>query len=298
MMSVLDFITAVYILVDDLMLTVLRGVRLRRRGVAPKLSDSEVVTMEIVGEVLQIDEDKRLYNYFRQHWQSLFPGLGSRSAFVRQAANLWHVKQLVHHALIELLAVVASTVHIIDAFPIRVCRKARSNRCRVFKGEAAKSYCASQKEYYYGFKGHLLVNDEGLIQSLLLTAANVDDRDPLLGLSATIQGVLIGDKGYIDLQKWQWLWQFGVQLKTPIRKNMAPRPAATASKGQKRRRKIVETVISQLEQRFNIGTVKARDSWHLTNRITRKVLAHTVLCAFNYILDREPLHHDGLVAIS
>ncbi len=79
---------------------------------------------------------------------------------------------------------------------------------------------------------------------------------------------------------------------------MTPRPAATASKGQKRRRKIVETVISQLEQRFNIGTVKARDSWHLTNRITRKVLAHTVLCAFNYILDREPLHHDGLVAIS
>ena len=44
---------------------------------------------------------------------------------------------------------------------------------------------------YYGFKGHLLVNDEGLIQSLLLTAANVDDRAPLLGLSATIQGVLI-----------------------------------------------------------------------------------------------------------
>ena len=150
----------------------------------------------------------------------------------------------------------------------------------------------------FGFKGHLLVNDEGLIQSLLLTPGNVDDRAPLLGLSATIRGVLIGDKGYIDLQKWQWLWQLGVQLKTPIRKNMAPRPAATASRGQKRRRKIVETVISQLEQRFNIGTVKARDSWHLINRITRKVLAHTILCAFNYILDREPLHHDGLVAIS
>jgi hypothetical protein len=33
--------------------------------VAPTLSDSEVVTMEIVGEVLQIDEDKGLYNYFR-----------------------------------------------------------------------------------------------------------------------------------------------------------------------------------------------------------------------------------------
>ena len=226
------------------------------------------------------------------------PGLGSRSAFVRQAANLWHVKQLVHEALVELLAVVSSTIHIIDAFPTRVCRNARANRCRVFKGEAARSFCASQKAHDYGFRGHLLVNDEGLIQSLLLTAANVDDRDPLLGLSATIQGVLIGDKGYIDLQKWQWLWSFGVQLKTPMRKNMKPRSAATASRGQKKRRKIVETVISQLEQRFSIGTVKARDAWRLTNRVTRKVLAHTILCAFNDILDRKPLHHDGLVAIS
>jgi hypothetical protein len=83
-----------------------------------------------------------------------------------------------------------------------------------------------------------------------------------------------------------------------MRKNMKPRPAATASRGQKRRRKIVETVISQLDQRFSIGTVKARDALHLTNQVTRKVLAHTILCAFDYILDREPLHHDGLVAIS
>ena len=67
MLSVLDFITAVYILVDDRMQSVLRGVRLRRRGVAPKLSDSEVITMEPVGEVLRIDEDKRTYNYFHQH---------------------------------------------------------------------------------------------------------------------------------------------------------------------------------------------------------------------------------------
>ena len=39
------------------------------------------------------DSDKAVWGHFRRHWQCLFPGLGSRSVFVRQAANLWFVKQ-------------------------------------------------------------------------------------------------------------------------------------------------------------------------------------------------------------
>jgi hypothetical protein len=39
------------------------------------------------------DRDKAVWGHFRRHWQCLFPGLGSRSVFVRPAANLWFVKQ-------------------------------------------------------------------------------------------------------------------------------------------------------------------------------------------------------------
>ncbi len=43
---------------------------------------------------------------------------------------------------------------------------------------------------------------------------------------------------------------------------------------QKRRR--VETVISQLAERYGAKKVWARDRWHLTSRWLRKVLSHTV----------------------
>lgn len=41
-------------------------------------------------------------------------------------------------------------------------------------------------------------------------------------------------------------------------------------------RRLVETVIGQLAEQFNIEKIRARDLWHLTSRVTRKVLAHTI----------------------
>ena len=61
---------------------------LRSRGPHPKLSDTEVIVMKIVGKSIGIDEDKAIYRYFRDHWHPLFPELGTRTTFLRQAANL------------------------------------------------------------------------------------------------------------------------------------------------------------------------------------------------------------------
>jgi hypothetical protein len=50
-MDLSTFIVAVFCLIDDR----IKDRCVRRRGSAPKLSDSEVLTMEIVGEFLGID---------------------------------------------------------------------------------------------------------------------------------------------------------------------------------------------------------------------------------------------------
>jgi hypothetical protein len=39
---------------------------------------------------------------------------------------------------------------------------------------------------------------------------------------------------------------------------------------------LVETVIGQLTERFHIERIRARNLWHLANRVIRKLLAHTV----------------------
>jgi hypothetical protein len=63
------------------------------------LSDSEVLTMEIVAEYQGIDADQAIWQYFRRHWLEWFPGLRSRCAFVRQAANLWQYKERLQQRL-------------------------------------------------------------------------------------------------------------------------------------------------------------------------------------------------------
>jgi len=47
----------------------------RRRGPQPTLSDSEVLTMEVVGEFLGYDTDEGIFDYFYWHWLDLFPAL-------------------------------------------------------------------------------------------------------------------------------------------------------------------------------------------------------------------------------
>ncbi|TAN35447.1 hypothetical protein EPN27_03860 [Patescibacteria group bacterium] len=41
-------------------------------------------------------------------------------------------------------------------------------------------------------------------------------------------------------------------------------------------RRIIETVIGQLTERLHIEKIRARDLWHLTNRIGRKLLSHAM----------------------
>ena len=43
--------------------------RIRQRGPKPKLSDSEVLTIEVVGEFLNIDTDQELYTYFQHNYR-------------------------------------------------------------------------------------------------------------------------------------------------------------------------------------------------------------------------------------
>ena len=86
-----DYITEVYCFIDDMMKECWKNIR--KRGPGPKLSDAEVITMEIAGESLGMDCDKTIHRYFRDHWRHLFPNLGTRTTFLRQAANLWRVKQ-------------------------------------------------------------------------------------------------------------------------------------------------------------------------------------------------------------
>ena len=291
-----ELIITVFCWVETAFEDVTAGIKLRARGFAPRLSDSEVITLEIVGEVLGYDGDEAIWSYFKRHWAAWFPGLGARSTFVRQAADLWRIKQILHERLVVDLGARTAAGHIVDGFPITVCKLARAVRSQVLKAEADYGYCAAKREYYYGLKAHLLIDLRGVAVGITVTAANVDERDAAYDVLSTIEGLVLGDKGYIRPQFKADCEALGINLQTPVRRNMKEsRPRGWLKLLQRVRRRI-ETVIGQLEQRFNLAKTRARDVWHLTHQVTRKLLAHTMGIWLNLRQGREPLDLDGLLA--
>jgi hypothetical protein len=295
-MPVEDFIIYVYCCVEDICRTIIKQ-PLRTRGFKPKLSDAEVITLEIVGEFMGKDQDKSIWRYFRNHWHDWFPNLGSRANFAKQSANLWDLKRRIQEHIVWQTGAMADSVHLVDGFPMPVCNYTRASRSRCFKGEAEFSYCAAKKEKYYGFEGHLVVSSEGIICGYALAAANVDERDVLPEMVTGLRGLLIGDKGYIRPSLKQELKQQGLDLQTPLRKNMQDsRPKAVVNQLMSSRR-LVETVIGQLAERFHIEKVRARDTWHLTNRFIRKLLAHTMGCFLAKQMGKPTLLFEALVEV-
>jgi len=293
-MQLIDFIIKIFVIVDDFCQKHFPGRRLRSRGPMPQLADSEVITMEIVGEFKGLKEDKSIYHYFKEHWRDLFPRLPDRSNFVRQSANLWKVKEALWK---HLQSDQCRWLQILDSMPLEVCKFARAKYSKLFKGSAR--YGKWFGRTFFGYRLHMKITQIGMIRAFSLTPANVHDIkcvDELLGDDS--QGWVLGDKGYRSKPLHQKLWQQRrIYMHTSIRRNEAkdsPLPKVTIRRLTGIRR-LIETVGGQLEQQFFIKTTLARDLWHLSNRIVRKILSHTVGVFLNLQLNRDPLKLKALL---
>lgn len=288
-----EYIIAVYCLIDDQIKALPCCRHTRRRGFAPGLSESEVITIEVVGEFLGLDTDSGIWRYFRQHWLALFPGLQGRTTFVRQAANLWYWKQQVQLALQERLGDVDSGLYLVDSFPMPVCRFKRSRCCQRFWAEASYGH-STTLGIYYGLRGHVLIDGAGLIRRFCVTSARVKDLDALDDLLDGITGTLVADKAYLSEPVAHALAQRHITLVTPTRSNMHTYNRLY-NRLVSRYRQRNETVIGQLAERFHAERVWARDCWHLTNRMARKVLAHSIGVWFNELYGRNSLQFSTLI---
>ena len=295
-MPIEDFIITVYCLVDEEMKQMPENY-LRQRGPSPNLSDAELITMEIVAEFLGIDTDKGAWKYFTEHWLSLFPTLGSRANYAKHASNLWGAKQWLQLTLARKLGVFTDSLHMSDGLPMPICHFKRANGSRLYDDVPAYGYCASKGETYYGFKGNIVINSEGVLTAMTVTPANIDERESLWDIVSNVNGLVIADKGLIGQEFKQELQQYAnIDLQTAVRNNMEETRSKSFIKWLKSTRRLVETVIGQLTDRFNIEKVRARKLLTLTNRIARKMLSHTIAAFINKQIGNPVLQFDLLIS--
>jgi hypothetical protein len=297
-MNLDDFIIACFCLIDDQVPAVLKGKPLRTRGPAPRLSDSEVLTIEVVGSYLGLSQDKALYDYFRRHYAHFFPALAGlhRSTFVRQAANLWALKERLWCHLRDALIRYDPTVAILDSLPLPVCRFARSWRCVRLREVAAYGKDHSGKQTIYGLRLHLRLCWPGLITQAFLAPANEQDFEIAPVLTEGTWGVALGDRTYWVQRIQEEMRWCGVLLLAPYRRASSPKSKATESKVLGRVRYLVDTVFGQLTDRCGLKRLWARDVWHLRNRLLRAFLMHTIGFLFNQQDQAPVLQLERLVA--
>jgi hypothetical protein len=101
--------------------------------------------------------------------------------------------------------------------------------------------------WFYGFKRHLIINDQGELLAFKLTPANVDDRQPAPEMTRGIFGKLFGDKGSISQSLFDLLFERGLQLITTLKKNMKNKLLPVFDKILTRKRALIETVNDQLK---------------------------------------------------
>lgn len=90
-----------------------------------------------------------------------------------------------------------------------------------------------------------------------------------------ISGLVIADKGLISPSLKDDLAKYGIDLQTPLRKNMTDKRPKWLINWAMNTRRIIETVNGQLAGRFNIQSIRAKDLWHFSSKVLRKILAHS-----------------------
>ena len=276
-----EFIVEAFCTVDDALKALPAGRLGRQRGPAPTLADSEVLTLEVVGEFLGLDQDTAIYRYFRRHYGHFFPALQRvhRTTFVRQAANLWATKEWLWQAVLDQVPH-DPVFALVDSFPLPVCQFARARRCRRFRGEASFGKDFVLRQTFYGFRLHVRLCWPGVISRFGLAPANIWEPAVVPALVEGTCGLVLGDRNYDAPRIADELARQGVQLLAPPRhKSRDPHPSWNLVLSHLRYR--IDTVFGQLTERYHAKRIWARDAWHLWSRLLRKVLSHTLAVLLN-----------------
>jgi len=253
------------------------------------MSLSEIMTIIVYFHLSNQKTFKWYYNiYIRTVLKEYFPQTLSYNRFV-EVMQKTIVPLTVY--LMKFRVGKCSGINFLDSTTLDVCNNKRINSHQVFKDLAQRGKTSTG--WFYGFKLHLIINDEGEIISFCITAGNVDDRDfkTISTLTKEIYGKIFADKGYISKGLFEQLLEKNIELITKIKKNMKNRLMNIWDKLLLRKRAVIECVNDFLK---NICQIE-----HTRHRCVANFLVNLLsgLVAYSF-LPKKPslrLHNTGLI---
>ena len=260
-------------------------------GRKQKMSDLEVVALSLTAEFMSIDSENSL---FKQLNQAEIPNLIERSQFNKRRRKLFLFSEEIRTKLAkEFLEF--EDYFIVDSMPLEICKFSRHSRIKICKEEfesaPSKGFCASQNNWYFGYKLHGVCSVSGIFHSLDITKAEVHDVHFLKNIKQQMSDcVLLGDRGYLSESIQLDLFQtVKVRLETPKRSNQKDYKQQPYIFRKSRKR--IETLFSQLCDQFMIRRNYAKSFEGFKTRILAKITSLTLVQYINKFIFDRPINN-------
>jgi hypothetical protein len=255
----------------------------------PKLSDLELVALNITAEYMSINSELQL---FRCISGTELEGKIERTVYNKRKRKLFPYIEKIRKTLSAKFSEFTD-VFIIDSMPLEICKISRANRSGICSTENIQpnfGYCAAQKTRYFGLKLHAVCDKNGVFHSFDFSPANVHDINYLNDVKESFKNcLLIGDRGYISKKLQVDLFNYSnIKLSVPMRKNQ--HDFVAYSKTNSKIRKRIETVFSQLNGQFFIHINLAKTFEGLATRITSKITSFTMIQYLNFFVFKRSLN--------
>ncbi len=280
-----DFCLWMYVIIDDVWRDI--APLFKRPGPRAQCSDSELLTMALVGECRGWVVETDMLSYWQEH-RDLFPHIPSQSRFNRRRRQLMDAFNLVRWTVLGMLDLAQDQQCTIDSLPIPVVQfhlvPSATGDWDVHGADFGK--VPSKKQTIFGYKLHLLVTLKGVIVDFILAPASAADLT--VGeelLSAHTELLVLGDKAFISAALAAHLLANNrIHLQTLPRANQKVQLPPELRRLHNQVRQIIETVNGQLVEQFHIECNHAHTFWGLCTRLLTKLTAHTLSIYLNRLL--------------
>ena len=270
--------TRLYVTIDDALIDHPEWLPERPAvGIAPKLSDAELVTLAVIQALLGFTSEAQFIRHAHAHLRPWFPYLPDRPGYNKR---LRHSGQLLHHVIAYLARACPSfndDLWLVDSTPVECGRSRETVKRSDLAGWAEYGYCASHSRYFWGLRLHLITTPSGLPVAYALTGAKTDERDTALDMIAhsdldTTGVTLIADKGYRRASFETQLAGAGITLIRPALKSEKPRSGGRYLRAF---RQIIESVNQTLKAQLDLERHGGRTRPGVCARVLQRVLALT-----------------------
>jgi hypothetical protein len=252
-----DFVTRLFVIVDDLLKIFNRYVLLGKKGAGRNstFSDSEIIVLILLRWKTSCTSWKSFYHEVFPYYYPYFRKQIKYQNFIASVHRIIPVCLHIISFLNFLTISKSNELFYLDSCPIPVCHIKRASRNRVCKNVASRK--KSTMGWFFGFKLHAVCNHLRQLVAIAITTGSLDDRDPVKELVKNLRGTIYADAGYIGEELRKSLAENGITLMAAPRKNMKKWMSAIQHMMLKKRQKI-EQVFSVVKKRLGLDCSLAR----------------------------------------